>query len=234
MIFRSLRSALCTLFIICNSSFAQSPVITQDPNIVQSVAENFLNAQVIKNGDKVKITVNKPDSRLKLQACEQLSAFMPPGGRLIGRTTVGVRCTSPKMWSLFLPANVQVFGTYVAAANGLAAGQTVAHTDLATIEGEISQMPASVITDISQVVGQTMATNVTAGTALRRELIRAQPGVIQGQSVRVIVKGSGFQVTAEGRALQTSGDGQIANVKLNNGQTLSGTARKGGFVEVVN
>ena len=58
------------------------------------------------------------------------------------------------------------------------------------------------------------------------------PAVVQGQPVKVVSRGPGFQVANDGTALSTAGDGQPAQVRLANGQVLRGTARNGGVVEI--
>jgi flagella basal body P-ring formation protein FlgA len=63
-------------------------------------------------------------------------------------------------------------------------------------------------------------------------MLRQQPSVQQGQNVRLVSRGPGFQVSAEGRALNTAADGQVAQVRTSTGQTISGIARTGGVVEV--
>ena len=56
--------------------------------------------------------------------------------------------------------------------------------------------------------------------------------MVQGQPVKVVSRGAGFQVANDGTALSTAGDGQPAQVRLANGQVLRGTARNGGVVEI--
>jgi len=55
---------------------------------------------------------------------------------------------------------------------------------------------------------------------------------VQGQTVRLISKGPGFRVSAEGKALANVGVGQLAQVRTASGQTVSGVARPDGTVEV--
>lgn len=45
--------------------------------------------------------------------------------------------------------------------------------------------------------------------------------------------GKGFRVSAEGKALTKANEGQVVQVKVANGQVVSGIARSGGQVEVV-
>ena len=52
--------------------------------------------------------------------------------------------------------------------------------------------------------------------------------------MRVIVRGSGFAATAEGRALNNAAEGQLAQVRMATGQTVSGIATADGSVEISN
>ena len=44
--------------------------------------------------------------------------------------------------------------------------------------------------------------------------------------------GPGFQVSAEGRAVNNAAEGQIAMVRTDTGRTVSGIAHLGGIVDV--
>ena len=54
----------------------------------------FVHEQTLTLPGQVTITVNEIDRRISLPACPALEAFLPPGGRLLGNSTVGIRCTS--------------------------------------------------------------------------------------------------------------------------------------------
>jgi flagella basal body P-ring formation protein FlgA len=54
----------------------------------------------------------------------------------------------------------------------------------------------------------------------------------QGQSVRVISTGAGFSVSAEGKAINNAGVGEVVRVRMESGQTVSGKARADGIVEI--
>jgi flagella basal body P-ring formation protein FlgA len=56
--------------------------------------------------------------------------------------------------------------------------------------------------------------------------------VQQGQSVKVVSRGAGFQVANEGKALNNAAAGQVAQVRLGSGQVVSGIARASGVVEI--
>jgi flagella basal body P-ring formation protein FlgA len=64
-------------------------------------------------------------------------------------------------------------------------------------------------------------------------MLKASPVVQQGQTVMVVSNGQGFSVSAEGQAMTKASEGQVVQVKVANGQLVSGIARIGGKVEVI-
>jgi flagella basal body P-ring formation protein FlgA len=61
---------------------------------------------------------------------------------------------------------------------------------------------------------------------------RAEPVVSAGQSVRVEVRGAGFSVGAEGKALGSAAPGQTVRVRIANGRVIAGIAQPSGTVEI--
>src|SRR4051794_3646230 len=59
---------------------------------------------------RVELSVGKPSNRLQLAPCAEMEPFVPPGARLWGRTTLGVRCVSGATWQAFLPVHVRIYG----------------------------------------------------------------------------------------------------------------------------
>ena len=91
---------------------------------------------------QISVTVGAIDPRLNLAACAAPDPFLPNGARAWGKTTVGVRCTAPSPWTVYIPAMVQVQGDYLAAAVPLAQGQTIGPNDVARVRGDLTD-PAS-------------------------------------------------------------------------------------------
>lgn len=211
---------------------AQTSGVRQDPALVRQVAEQFLNAQTRGLPGQVSISVNKLDPRLDLAACAAPQAFMPTGSRVWGKTTVGIRCTVPTPWTVYIQAKVSVVASYIVAAAPLAQGQIVSATDLATMQGDLTTLPTGIITDASQAIGRTVTLSLQAGTALRQDSLRSQPAVQQGQTVRLVSAGPGFQVSAEAQALTSAGEGQLVQARTQAGQMIRGVAKAGGVVEV--
>jgi flagella basal body P-ring formation protein FlgA len=204
----------------------------QNVAALRTVVEQFLQTQTAGLPGEVKVKVGAIDARTALAACPAPEAFLQPGARAWGKTTVGVRCTAPSSWTIFVQAQVSVQAEYVAAALPLAQGQPIEQTQLVLVKGDIATMPNGIVTDMSQAIGRTPIVSLAAGTPLRGDSLRSKPVVQQGQAVRLVTNGNGFSVSGEGKAIGTAGDGQVVQVRTPSGTVVSGTARAGGMVEV--
>lgn len=204
----------------------------QDSAPVQRVVQQFLQKQLRGGPADYSIQVSPLDPGNQLVPCRQFEAFFAPGQTAWGKTTVGVRCKDSAGWVIHVAANVRIFGEYVVSATALSAGKPLTLGDVRTERGELSELPSNVITDPVRVIGRNLKYSVAANLPIRADNLN-QPTVIQaGQTVRLVFKGEGFEVSNEGRALHNAQEGQVVQVRMNNGQLMSGIARQNGVVEV--
>jgi len=212
----------------------QQPVAAGRQNVaaLRTVAEQFLKTETAGLPGEVTVKVGAIDTRTALTACPAPEAFLQPGARAWGKTTVGIRCTAPSNWTLFVQAQVNVKAEYVAAALPLAQGQPIEQSQLVLVKGDIAAMPNGIVTDMAQAIGRTPTVSLAAGTPLRLDNLRSKPVVQQGQAVRLVSNGSGFSVSGEGKAIGNAGEGQVVQVRTSGGSVVSGTAKAGGMVEV--
>jgi flagellar basal body P-ring formation protein FlgA len=235
-----MKALLLSLFALLSlaageaSAQVQSPtqVQRQEPAVLRDSVEQFLRVQTAGLPGQVTITVGQVDSRLNLQACAAPEPFMPAGSRVWGKTTVGVRCTVPAPWTIYISATINVVGEYLVAAAALNQGQVLGPNDLVKVRGDLTTLPQGILTDASQAVGRTVTGSLRAGTPLRADALRSQQVVQQGQMVRLTTNGPGFSVSAEARALNNATEGQVAQARTTSGQVVSGIAKAGGVVEV--
>lgn len=228
------KASLCLLaFLPASTALAQQAAAArQDPAIIHMVVEHFLRTQTAGLPGQVKISVNALDPRSNLAACAAPEPFLPSGGRVWGRTTIGVRCSVPVTWTVYIQTTIKVMADYVTTAAPLAQGQLVSLSDLTQVKGDLTMLPAGILTDPSQAVGRTVAMSLPAGAPLRQDALRNPAAVQQGQMVRLITTGTGFRVSSEGKALNNAADGQVIQARTAAGQVISGIARAGGIVEV--
>lgn len=219
-------------FILSICVFSQlSFAIAAETDLVMDTAERFVRQQMQGQPGKVLITPGKLDVS-RLPPCTAHEAFAPPGTRLSGRTHVGVRCLGPSIWSVLVPFQIAVIGNYVTTSRALVAGQLISPSDIATIEGDLSAQPTGVITDPRSAIGKTLRNSLGSGQPLRNDQLLAPLVIRQGQTVRVVSQGDGFAVSGEGKALNNASAGQTIQVRMSNGQNVSGIARPDASVEI--
>ncbi len=221
---------LCLIY--SGLSFAQSEQQYQDTNSLRIAAEEFLSMQTAGFPGKMNITIGKIDNRLKLPACANVLPFMLPGSKPWGKISIGLRCSIPAPWTIYVSAQVQVTADYYVASTPLAQGQLIALTDIRKVSGDLSSLPIGVITNPQQVIGRSLITSLSSGSVLRMDAIKSTPAILQGQSIKVISAGPGFQVTTEALALNNANEGQVAKAKTISGQLVSGIARVGGIIDI--
>jgi len=237
---KSLSKALLSLLLLLPAFGLSALAQTTEPNTpprqdlgaLQKIAEQFMKVQTTGLSGTVNIAVEPVDNRLNLAACTSPQAFMPNGGRLWGRTTIGIKCIAPSPWTVYVRATVQVIAEYIVTAAPLAQGQVIGPNDITKVKGDLSNLPNGTITDASQAIGRTANISLALGAPIRQDALRSNRVVQQGQAVRVVSTGPGFQITTEARALTNGSEGQMVQAKTPAGQVVSGIAKAGGILEI--
>ena len=221
----------CALLCLLVVAFKAEADGQQDNVALQKLVESYAREQAASAPGKVQISVSAIDARLRLAACRQPQAFTPPGGRLWGNSTIGVRCETPA-WTIYVPLTIKITGEVMVTARPLSQGHVIQETDLARQNAELTQLPAGVITDPALAVGKTLAASVSSGSLLRNDMLRARLVILQGQTVTVIAQGRGFKISNEGKALNNASVGQLVQIRTQSGQVISATAKSEGIVEI--
>lgn len=181
---------------------------------------------------RIDVAVGDVDSRLQLAPCARTEVFLPAGARFWGRAFAGIRCIEGASWSINLPVTVRVFGPALVAAKALPAGSLVQADDLKSAEVEWTRESQGVVTTAAQLEQRVLARAVATGQPIPLNALRTQQAVGQGEPVRVIGRGQGFSISAEGVALGSASAGQTVRVRTDAGKVLTGVARTGRLVEV--
>lgn len=226
---RLIRMLCLALSLHAAHAWAQTAAV-QDNRALTGIVRDFLQQQTLGMPGRAHVSVGPIDAQVA--ACQAIEPFLPGGVRAWGKFNVGIRCRAEAAWTLYVPAQVRVEGSYLVASRALSQGHVLGAGDFGLMQGDLTELPAGVVTDPAQAMGRSVALGLAAGQPLRGEWLRAPTAVQQGQSVKLLARGNGFAVSQEGRALNTVQAGQIVQVRLAGGQLLSGMARAGGIVEV--
>ncbi|MDP1950142.1 MAG: flagellar basal body P-ring formation chaperone FlgA [Nitrosomonas sp.] len=213
------------------SEHNQSAKFQQMAEVLESV-EDYVRHETRGLQGEVIISGSKMDDRITLPKCLELEPFIPAGGRLWGNTSIGVRCHSPKTWTIYVRINIQVMADVVHVARPLTRDQPLTAEDITLQRVNLTQVPDGIFTDPFQVIGKIPVTNLPSGQLLRENSLRLPYVILSGQKVTLHIKGRGFSVSSEGNALANAAEGQVVQVRNQSGRIISGIARHDGIVDV--
>ena len=97
------RLVLLALLFVCN------PLVAAESDLVLDTAERHARLQTQGLPGKVSIRVGRLDVS-KLPPCSAHEAYTPQGARMLGKTTVGVRCLGPNIWNVRVSIEISVTG----------------------------------------------------------------------------------------------------------------------------
>jgi len=199
---------------------------------IRGVAHDFLLAAA--GGEGVDVEVGRLDARLRLQRCDQqLTPFMPPGGRTSGHTSIGVRCEGSMPWTLFVPALVRRAQDLVVAARPIARGTILSAADVTLVTKLLPSAPGGVLVSPEVAVGRVALRDIAPGTTLNANQLKAPQIVRRGQAVTLSLANGPVAVRVAGTALKDGTLGERIPVRnLNSKRVVEGVVLADGRVEV--
>jgi len=206
----------------------------QDHGSIQATAQAYAADYLEQQGYRYDVRALPLDRRLRLAACDiPLEAYLPPGGRIGGTSTVGVRCAGQVQWSLFVQVTARIFADVAVAARPLARGEILAATDVRLEERDITRLPSGFLTALDEVLGMKVRRPLSTGNVIARGAVEAPRLVRRGQIVTLVGGNGPVEIRATGKAL---GDGAAGDrVRVRNersGRVVEGVVAENGTVRV--
>ena len=203
---------------------------------MQAVQQFLQNHQAIADYKDRDIQVGHLDPRLSLTQCsEPLKTYLVPGARILGKTTVGVRCQSPKPWALYVPAQVNLYQEVYQTADNLAKGHIIRESDISLIKQNISRLNRGYFTEKQQLVGKQTKRRLTLGKIINPYQVKAPLLIKRGEQVELIAKTGLYAVRMSGKAMMDGARGDRIRVKnLSSQRIIEGTVTQAGQVTVLN
>lgn len=209
-----------------------SPAQEMSPSLLQAVERH---ARSVAPADKGTVSIEiRPVDTSRLPQCSQAETFSPPGIRPMGNTHIGLRCLAPSGWSILVPVRIDVTGNYLTTARGLSRGHEIRLQDVNVAKGNLSDLPVGAIASPEEAVGKILKNPLAAGQPIRHHQLAMPRLVKQQQVVKVISRSPSFTASAEGKALNEGGLGDIVRVKMPNGRVVSGHIQEDGTILLQN
>lgn len=193
---------------------AAADVKYQSLEEIRAAAEQFVRESYADLGTISAVEVDRLDPRLRLVACElPLEAFSPTGQRRLGHTTVGVRCSGAKPWTLYVPARVISRVTVMTTTRALPRGSVLKESDLAPLEREVAALPQGYYRDAKALVGMQLKRAVGPGEILSAAALEAPKAVERGQEVYIVAENASVRVAVKAEALEDGAVGDRIQVR---------------------
>lgn len=182
----------------------------------------------------VAVEVRPLDERLRLPLCgNALETFGPQASQVLGSATVGIRCTGPEPWTIYVRTNVSARQEIPVLARSLPRNAVVTEADLKLIEQPVQSVGNGTIVDPSRIIGMELTRALNAGSTIRLNQLRAPKIIKRGQQVTLTSKLKGLEVRIQGKSLGDAAEGErVAVTNLSSGRKVEGIAHSDGTVSV--
>lgn len=206
----------------------------QPLDTIQSAVRAFLTAQHQNRSEPPQIQLRDLDARLRLPKCKTaLEAFLPGGAKTVGITSIGVRCPGSNPWTVYQVATIRVFDQVLVANRFLPKGTLLSAADLRSERRDLSTLLGGYETDPQSLIGKQLRQALTAGAEIAPQAVKAVPAVQRGETVTIVSRYSGMEVSSSGIALSTADLGGRVRVRNSTTQrVVEGTVIDQRLVEI--
>jgi len=208
--------ALVTLAWQPAETFADSAATRwQSHAAIRTTAQSFVDAFAASHHEgRIQVKLGRLDQRLRLKSCAMpLEAFMPDGGRVMGNTTIGVRCPDEGGWNIYVSAKIDVFGPVLVARQPVPRGTPLRESDLELVERNLSNLPYGYYSDPQPVIDQLAKRTIAAATVVTPSMLQAPKLVRRGELVSVIAETGVLKIRTRGKALGDGKAGDLVRVR---------------------
>jgi len=187
---------------------------TQSLETIQSAAENEVASRLPSTHGKYYVTASRLDPRLRLAECSApLEATVPNSAAPGAKATVGVRCSAPAQWTIYVAVTVEVEAPILVLRRPLARRSPVDQTDVELQTRRLPGIESAFISDVGNLRGRRLKRALPAGTPLTADELVPDVLVHRGQQVTLLATGGPFEIRAQGEALSDGAEHQRIRVQ---------------------
>jgi flagellar basal body P-ring formation protein FlgA len=234
MVYTHMKIVLFLLLSAWHFSVGAVEEAIQSHDSITTAVKAFLQHQVEADSSDVEISVGKLDPRLRLRLCStDLSTAFPPASRKAGNVTVGVRCEGDKPWSLYVQAQLKLFGDVVVALRTLSRNELVGNADVILKRLSLDGVVGGYFRRVADVIGMRVVRTVRNGKIVSSSSLTLPVLIKKGDRVTIVARSSGIEVKMDGKALSSGAKGdQIRIINNSSKKEVEGIVIGVGSVEV--
>ncbi|VAX12604.1 hypothetical protein MNBD_GAMMA24-245 [hydrothermal vent metagenome] len=154
------------------------------------------------------------DQRLKLDKCDQpLEVFDSGNTRLIGHSTIGIRCRGSKMWQIYVPINIIRYTNVLVMRENLSRGSILSASDVTTRRLDISRLSNGYFIDKNEIRGKVLKRSLRRGDILTDGMLAVRKLIKRGDIVTIMASSGTLAIRVKGEALMDGRKGDLIRVK---------------------
>ena len=228
---------LISLYLILQSSSLIAGPDTQSHSHqnIQNSAKQFLTQSINStNYSRINIKMGSMDNRLKLAQCNTpLKNYLAPGAQLSGKTTVHVRCTGDKPWTVYLSAHIKLYTKVIKTREPLDKDHILQQSDLALVEEESTRLRNGYFTHTRSLIGKQLKRRLSQNKLIKSNYVKSPTLVKRGELVSIVAKNTGYSVKMTGTAMMSGAQGDRIRVKNKSSKRIvEGTVQQAGIVSI--
>ena len=179
------------------------------------------------------IQVKQLDPRMRMNACDKDLTAALESPRPVGRVTVRVRCEGSSPWTVFVPAQVQLFRNVVTVMRPLKRDAIVTEDDVAMRERDVSSVGLGFLSSLDQAVGQKVVRPMVIDQVVTPVALEQPRMIHKGDQVVIIARSGSLEVRMPGEAMSDGSFNEQIRVKnLNSSRVIKANVTGPGQVEV--
>ena len=207
---------------------------TQSLPGIRAAAEAYVRSLIPATAGEATINVGELDGRLRLAHCPKpLTASLTAGTSLQARSTVGVSCTGPVHWTVYLPVTVESKIEVLVLTRAVNRDDHLVPSDVVVETRRTAGPGTAYLTKLSDLSGRTVKRPLAAGSVLSVDMFTPDLIVRRGQQVTLLSSGGAIEVRATGRAMVDGASGARIQVQnLSSMRVVEGVVESADLVRV--
>lgn len=204
------------------------------PEAIASATEDFLRAYPFESNYPVEFSISRLSSRLALAYCDEpLEISFSPNSKRFGKTHLRASCPVGKRWKINIAVDLKVFQDAVIVKHPIRRGVVIAEKDLLLKKLPRSKIYTDFYSQKSDIVGLVTTMPLREGQIIASRVVSAANLVSKGQTVVLLARAGGINITTKGKALNDAKRGGTVRVQNNDsGRVVEGIAVDMGKVEI--
>ncbi|MEW4982913.1 MAG: flagellar basal body P-ring formation chaperone FlgA [Cycloclasticus sp.] len=181
---------------------------------IKDQAYSYIESKLNSKETEYSIKIHHIDHRIKLKKCTSAidinltQAHVKPG-----KNTLNIQCSSPVPWRVFMTANVTIFSYALVSKHPLNKGHLIQKSDLALKKIVITGRRTAYLNDTKQAINHVLKRRVNRGDIISVNNLAKQTLIKKGDTISIIAKNNGFQISMKGIALMAGSKGDKIKVK---------------------